>query len=74
MIDFNEKLARKEGRVTPKALLQHALDNIDDIDAIVFVATNKEGLVKTGYSDVSQLQIIGMLESGKSDVINDMYE
>ena len=74
VIDFNEKLAEKEGRVTPKALLEDTLNNVNEIDRIVIVIKDKEGIVSVCYSDGMQLQALGMLEVGKTDIINDMYE
>ncbi|MFG3612391.1 MULTISPECIES: hypothetical protein [Rummeliibacillus] len=74
MIDFNERLARKEGRVTPKALLENALNRLGEIDQIIYVVKDHDGTVKVGYSEGGLLQALGMLEAAKVDVINDMYE
>ncbi|AYB38540.1 hypothetical protein [Brevibacillus laterosporus] len=76
MVEKIEELrAKKEGKVTPKALINNLLLAIekDEVEGVVFVAKDKDGLIRTGWSDFESTEAIGLLECGK-EIINDMYE
>lgn len=73
-MDLNEYRAKKEGKVTVKECLKDLIDNLEDIDAVVFVAKKKDGRILTGWSDVNHTEVIGMLHVSQSEVMNDMYE
>lgn len=74
MINFEEEKQRKERGVTVKDLLNSALENADDTESIVIVSKSKDGLVLTGYSWESSLESLGMLDIGRTQIIEEMTE
>lgn len=76
VIDLKEKIAEKKGMLTPKALIEDLLEQINrgEIETVVYVAKAFDKEVKCGHSEKEQSSIIGLLELGKVSVINDMYE
>lgn len=76
MNDLKEFKAKKEGRVTPKALIENLLIAIEngEVESVIFVARSSEGEIKTGCSDFSSVDALGLLTCGQHDVINSMYE
>jgi len=73
--DFNEFKAEKEGIVTPKAVIENILIGIEKgwVDDIVVVVRTHEGSVTVGASNQDTLAILGLLEAGKFELINDLY-
>lgn len=76
MIELNEKRAEKEGRVTKKALITHLLKQIEqsEIESVVYVVKKNNGIITTGWNDVPQLEVLGLLAAGQADVIDHMRE
>ncbi len=74
MIDLEEFRKSKEGKITPKALIENLLANIDQVDTVTYVIRNKDGIIDAGWSETSHLQAIGLFELGKNRVIFDMGE
>lgn len=76
IIDLKEKKASKNGEITAKALLETILKIVEkgDVEAIVYVTKNKNGVIATGWSVNESTAVIGMLECGKQIVLEDMYE
>lgn len=76
MSDVNEYRAKKEGRVTPKQILSILEKKINDgeIESLCYVAKTKEGMVHAGWSDMLHTEVVGLLEVGKVEVIQDMYD
>lgn len=76
MIELNEKRAAKEGRVTRKALITHLLEQVEngEIESIVYVVKKKDNIITAGWSDISHVESLGMLEAGKADVLNYMRD
>lgn len=71
-MDFNEAKQKKERGVSVKDVIKQALEEADNIETIVLVACLKNGDVETAYSWESSLEAIGMLEVGKTDILNFM--
>lgn len=76
LIDFKEERAKAKGEVTKKALIENLLHEVEkgNVESIIYTVKTKSGEVHLGYSKMSQLEAIGLLECGKSYVIDDMYE
>lgn len=74
MIDFCEKKAIRDGVITPRASLEHTLENVRNIERVISVIKTKGGVISIACSDGSSLEALGLLECAKLDVINGMYE
>lgn len=76
MIDFAERKAEKNGYVTPKALIEHLLTEIEkgNIETVVYVTLDKDGEIVAGYSADNNAKIVGMTECGKQNIIEDMRD
>ena len=72
MKDLNEYRAHKEGKYTPKRLLQELTEGIEDIECIVYVAQTKSGRVRIVRSDMLNTEGIGLLQIGIQELIDDM--
>lgn len=75
-VDFVEARKKKMGCITPKALLENLKEDIErgeEIDAIVYVVKTKEGVIKTGWSDIKNTEAIGFLEIGKRELVDNMF-
>ena len=59
---------------TPEQSLLQALENVDTFDQVAGTAVDKEGRIFCGWSDGSDLAILGMLELMRADVIERMQE
>lgn len=75
-IDLDEAKARKNGEITVKMVIDN-LDETREKEGIKTIATvvrldNDE--VHILYSNTVTTEVIGLLECGKQQVINDMYE
>ena len=75
-VDINEKRAEKKGEITQRVLISHLLTAIEngEIEHVVYVAKNKDGIIDYGCDNMPQTEIVGLLECGKLLAINDMYE
>ncbi|WP_284640544.1 hypothetical protein [Paenibacillus silviterrae] len=76
MDQLKEYKSRKEGKVTPKYLMEHVLGVIeedDSIESITYVAKLKDGTISSGWTDMMHTEVIGMYEVGKLQVIKDMW-
>lgn len=76
MNEINEYRAKKEGRTTPKELINNLMDAITsgEIDCVVYITRDKEGIIETGWSDIVHTEAIGLIEIGKQKLIDDMRE
>jgi hypothetical protein len=72
--DFFEEKAKKEGKLTPKALLESTLDHIDEVEYIVVTMRCKNGEILTGWSEMNHLTMLGLMEAGKVQIFQNMYE
>lgn len=75
-IDFHEKKAVFEGKVTPRTVIENLMQAIDEgmVESIVFVAKQPDGQVVTGWSNESCLHHLGLLKCGEAQVLKEMYE
>jgi len=71
-----ERRAKREGKVTPKACVDNLLKAIErgDVEAVVFVARQPDGIIKTGWSNTLHTELLGLLECGKNHVLFEMSE
>ncbi|WP_342512808.1 hypothetical protein MKY34_19705 [Sporosarcina sp. FSL K6-1522] len=74
--ELKEFKAKKEGKVTPKALIENLLMAIEngEIESVVFVARSNDQEIKTGWSDFSSVEALGLLTCGQHEVISGMHE
>ena len=76
MIEKIEELrAKKEGRITPKAMITNLLQAIEtgEIKGVIFVAKTKDDEIETGWSNLQTTEAIGLLECGKAEVLQAMF-
>ena len=76
IIDFKEEQALSKGEITSSSLISNlSVENErGTIDTLVYVVKLKDGTVHLGNNNTSSLEVLGLLECGKSYVIDDMYE
>ena len=76
MISLNEYRSRKEGKVTPKKLAESITKFVDETECemIVCVVKTKDGYIDTFFSHGNNSEHIGLLEIGKTNIIDDMRE
>lgn len=72
--ELRERRAKRQGNVTPKACIQNLLRAIElgEVESVVFVARQPNGIIRTGWSDTMHTELLGMLECGKFELIEDM--
>lgn len=75
-VDINEFKAKKDGVITPKEVILNLLSAIEkgEIESVVFVAKDKAGYLHPGWSHLQLTEAVGMLECGKVEIIESMYE
>jgi len=76
IVNFSERKAMKNGEVTVKMVIDN-LEEVHEKEGIKTIATvvrldNDE--VHILYSNTVTTEVVGLLECGKQQVINDMYE
>lgn len=76
MESLKEKRMEKTRGVTPKALLESALKDVNeyDIDDVVIVMKRSDGAINTGYSYTGSLIGLGLLEIAKDVIKEDMVD
>lgn len=76
IVDLAEKKAKKEGKVTPKALIQNLLAAVErgEVVEVAYVAIDKDDVTRAGWSKMSTIKAIGLLEVGKDILIRNMEE
>lgn len=67
--------AKKEGRITPKAMITNLLQAIEagEIKGVVFVAKTSDDEIETGWSNLQTTEAIGLLECGKAEVLQAIF-
>ena len=56
----------------PRQSILQALERVDDLEQLVWIAIDKEGRAYCGWSDGPDLYVLGMLEIARDDVIRRM--
>lgn len=76
MNEIMERRAIREGKVTPKACIEHLMQSIEhgEVEAVIFVARSPDGNIHTGWSETKHTELLGLLECGKSHVLYEMSE
>lgn len=74
--ELKEFKAKKEGKITPKALIEDLLKAIEngEVDSVVYVARYNDRAIRLGCSDCDSTEALGLLTCGQHEIINDMYE
>lgn len=71
-IDFDRFKAEKEGKVTPKSLTEGLLEKVDDVENLVVMTITEDGLIGVGWSTMSNLELLGLLEAGAFNAKQDI--
>lgn len=76
MDEVLERRAKREGKVTPKAVAESLLQVIErgEVDTVVFVARSPDGAIHSGWSNTKHTELLGLLECGKNHVLCEMSE
>jgi len=76
MISLNEYRAKKEGKVTPKKLVENLMQYVEEneCELMVCVIKTKSGDINTSFSHGFHSEHIGLLEIGKVQIIDEMRE
>lgn len=74
MLNFMEKKAQKDGIITPKAILEHALEHVDIIEEIIICVKTKNGEYDQSISLDTVQKTVGLLEISKHIILNNSYE
>ncbi|CAM3706826.1 hypothetical protein COLU111180_04140 [Cohnella lubricantis] len=76
MDEVLERRSKREGKVTPRAVIENLLQAIErgDVETVVFVARQPDGLIKSGWSNTLHTELLGLLECGKNHVLCNMSE
>lgn len=75
-INLNEIKARKNGTVTPASLVEGLEKAISDgkIKKIVYITVDEKDEIRCGWSNMRNTELVGLLEIGKQNVINEISE
>ncbi|MDZ5711651.1 hypothetical protein [Jeotgalibacillus haloalkalitolerans] len=76
MNELNEYRLKKEGKITPKEVIKNLLEAIDrgEVEEVVFVSKGTDGVIGTGWSEISLLTMIGLLEAGKVMALDELKD
>lgn len=76
MNEVLERRAKREGKVTPKACIEHLLHAIEagGVETVIFVARSQDGIIHSGWSQAQHTELLGLLECGKHHVLYEMSE
>lgn len=74
-INFAEVKAKKEGKVTPLSLLDHAKNEAEngDIEGIIVISISKDQVVKAGWTHMKEHEALGYHEIAK-DIMKGVYQ
>lgn len=74
-INFAEEKAKKEGKVTPLSLLDHAKNEAEngDIEGIIVISISKDHIVKAGWTHMKEHEALGYHEMAK-DIMKGAYD
>ncbi|AUO14784.1 hypothetical protein [Priestia megaterium] len=75
-VELSEHKSKKEGKVTPKRLVENLLAAIErgEVKEVVIVSVGEDELVRAGWSQMSMIKAVGLLEVGKDIMMKDMEE
>lgn len=74
-INIDELRAKKEGKLTPKALVTELLEEIEEgnIESVVYVIKTKDDMMDIAFVG-SSVEAAGMLSIGQAQIANMMLE
>lgn len=70
---LSEKKSEKQGIVTPRKVIEE-LNETEDIQSVIYVITQKDDTIVTGYNTEDSTRLIGMLEVAKQIIIDHTRE
>lgn len=71
-MDFKELKRKKERGISNEELMEQAKKCFIDADSIVVVGLNPDGIIQTYYTHESSLQVLGMMETAKNQLLTEM--
>ena len=74
MNEFRERQLQRERGYTPKEVLEDVLKEVDNIKSIAVIYETEDGIVENEYSTDNPVYLIGLIEMGKSTIIESWYE
>ena len=74
MNEFRERRLKGERGYTPKEVLEDVLKEVDNIKSIAVIYETEDGIVENEYSTDNPVYLIGLIEMGKSTIIESWYE
>ena len=72
--DFEEAKLKKERGMTVKDILESDLKRYKDIESIVVISMDKNGVIDTGYSWEGSTKALGMLVVAQSQIVDYMED
>lgn len=74
--EVKEHRAKREGKVTPRALADNLVRLIEDgeVESVVVVTRRTDRTITTCWSQGEALVALGLLEAGKNDILLEMME
>lgn len=75
-IDFTEEKARKNGEVTPTFLAENLERATKEgrIKKLVYFTVDDDGVVRCGWSKMTNTELVGLIEIGKQSILDEFRE
>lgn len=71
-MNFKELKRKKERGISNEELMEKAKEHFIDADSIVIVGLSSDGIIQTYYTHESSLQVLGMMETAKNQLLTEM--
>ena len=71
-MEFRELKRKKERGVSNEEFMNQSKEFFKDAESIVVVGMDKDGLISTFYTQLSTIQVIGMVETAKHQLIQEI--
>lgn len=73
MNEFRERQLQRDRGRSPKQVLEEILQDIEEVDDLLIVFTDRDENIDLRFSCDNTLEILGMMEVAKSDTLRIMY-
>ncbi|ASA22105.1 hypothetical protein [Paenibacillus donghaensis] len=75
-IDIRDLQARKAGEDTPRMIIEELNESLQagEIEHVAYIFTSTQGEAMTCYSAMNKLQLVGLLEFWKQQLLADLVE
>jgi hypothetical protein len=70
VVEFKPKVV--EGEVTPKSLSESLLRNIEDMEVLITISQDVDGVIRIGWTKMGLYEVIGFLECAKDYVMREI--